>query len=91
MGLSREEWQMWRSEEIEVPIRAVTGETPRALFVVDEDESERAVAKSQIENLDDLLPQLRRSRANQEKESLVLCVPRWLAIDNGWADDEPPE
>lgn len=89
--MSPDEYREWKEEWVEIPILCVTGQSDKALFIQDQDDQRFAIGKSQIDNLEDLTSQLRRTRENQEKDKLVLVVPRWLAQRNGWEDDEPPE
>jgi hypothetical protein len=88
--MSREEYQAWKQETVSIPIDAVIKQTARALVLKVEGD-EVVVGMSVIENLEDLQGQLRRTIENQEKAELVVDVPRWLAHENGWEDDDPPD
>lgn len=92
--MSREEYRMWRQEPVDVPIVAVLQQTQAALVLLVKEgavEREVPVGMSVIENLDELQRQMRRTTDNQRKAELSVTVPRWLAIDNGWEDEEPDE
>lgn len=88
--MSREEFRQWKQEPVDIPIDAVIKQTDLALILKVYDD-EVAVGMSVIDNLEELQKQLRRTVENQEKDDLHVTVPRWLAQENGWEDDEPPE
>jgi len=69
-------------EAIEVEIEEIVQETDRAYLVLKEEE-EVWVAKSQIENLDEV------EEAHNAKESIPeIVVPRWLARANRWPEGD---
>lgn len=89
--MSKEEFEAWKEDPVEIPIQAVIKQTSASL-ILKVQEDEYPVGMSVIENLEDLQKQLRRTVENQERSGdLVVVVPRWLAHNNGWEDDEPPE
>ena len=45
------------------------------------------VAKSQIDNLDDILKHMAHPTSDSAKVDEVE-VPKWLAVDNGWIEED---
>jgi 3-deoxy-D-manno-octulosonic-acid transferase len=74
-----------RNESVAIEFDRLVRQTPKA-FLVEVEGEETWVAKSQVENEDELSAEL--LRPNHRKEGLdTLWVPRWLAQENGWIDD----
>jgi hypothetical protein len=86
MGMSREERREWREEIVSIEIDNLLKETPRAL-IVEVGGDAFAVGKGVVENADELIEQL-ELLPEERDDDLTLEVPRWLAIDNGWEDDD---
>jgi hypothetical protein len=73
-------------EWVEVPFDNLLAQTPKA-FLIEFDGDEYWVAKSQVDNTEALEEEM--SKPPQERgETDVIIVPRWVARQNGWLDDE---
>ena len=81
MKFSYEEKQETVSVEIDRLVRVLDRS-----FIILKDGEETPVARSQTENEDELLEDADRPLDEREVESIE--VPRWLALDNGWAEGE---
>jgi hypothetical protein len=75
-----------RDEFVDVTFDEILRQTDKA-FLVEVDGSEEWIAKSQVDNADELEEELRKPP--QKREGLdTISVPRWIAIQNGWLDEE---
>lgn len=74
-----------RDEFIDVTFDKLIRQSEKA-FLVSVEGDEEWVAKSQVDNTDELEAELRKPLDQRELDTI--SVPRWLAIQNGWADDE---
>lgn len=74
-----------RNEFVDVGFDLLIRQTEKA-FLVEVDGEETWVAKSQVDNADELSKELKQP--DHRKEGLdTLTVPKWLALENGWVDD----
>lgn len=74
-----------QDEPVDVSFEKILRQTEKA-FLVEVDGEETWVAKSQVENAAELSDDLRKPLNDRKVDSIT--VPRWLAVQNGWADDE---
>lgn len=81
-----------RSELVEVEFdellkQSKPGETDQGAILVEIDGDEYWVAKSQIDNVEELMEELDRP-AHRKEGLTTMEVPKWLACDNGWIDED---
>lgn len=74
-----------RDEFVDVTFDKLVRQSDKA-FLVEVDGEEEWIAKSQVDNCDELEEELKKPA--QKRELDTISVPRWIAIQNGWADDE---
>lgn len=72
-----------RDEFVDVKFESLLRQTEKA-FLVDVEGEEFWVAKSQVDNTDELEAELRKPGQGVD----TIKVPRWVALQNGWIDDE---
>lgn len=72
-------------ETVEVDYEQLIGQSEKA-FRMSIDGEECWVPKSQIEDVEELEEELKLP--DYKRRGGTITVPRWLAIKNGWADDE---
>jgi len=75
-----------RDEFIDITFDKIVRQSEKA-FLVSVEGGEEWVAKSQVDNADELEEELRKT-PSQRRGLDIISVPRWLAVQNGWADDE---
>jgi len=75
----------YRDEFVDAKFDKLICQSSKA-FKVDVEGEEFWVAKSKVDNTDELESELEKSP--HERELDIIKVPRWLAEQNGWLDDE---
>jgi hypothetical protein len=75
-----------RDEFIDVHFDNLLRQTDKA-FLVDVGGEEAWVAKSQVDNADELEAELKKP-AHKREGLDIIQVPKWIAAANGWVDDE---
>jgi len=58
----------------------------KGAFLIEVDGDEFWVAKSQVDNVDDLMEDLELPEYKRQESSIE--VPKWLAIENGWLEED---
>lgn len=74
-----------RSIPVFIDVDQFVRQTPNAVLLKIEGD-EYWVGKSQIENIDEVEEDLELPPTERKLDSIT--VPAWLAIDNGWIDEE---
>lgn len=74
-----------RNEWVEVGFDRLVCQT-KAAIIVEVEGDEYPVGKSVIDNCDDLEEDLKKPVYKRSESSIT--VPRWLAVQNGWIDEE---
>jgi len=62
------------------------GSHNQGAFLIEVDGDEFWVAKSQVDNVDELMDDLELPEHRREADSIE--VPKWLAVENGWLDED---
>lgn len=75
-----------RNELVDVHFDKLVHQTDKAFLVIVEDE-ETWVGKSEVDNADDLEAELALP-VNKRGDVDTIRVPKWLAVNNGWVDDD---
>ena len=76
------------NESVEVSIDRIILETDKS-FLVDKEGDEKFIAKSQIENLDEIEEAWEgRSKKGPLDDPPAIFVPRWLARENEWPEGD---
>lgn len=74
------------NEPIDLTFDKIVSQTEKA-FLVDIDGEQAWVAKSQVENAEELEEEF-KAPSHKRKGLDTITVPRWLAVANGWCDNE---
>ena len=74
-----------RNEFVDVEFDKLLRQTPQA-FIVEVEGDEYPVGKSQVDNKEELEEDLEKPA--WKREVSFITVPRWLAENNGWIDEE---
>lgn len=88
MGLSRAEYGEWKKEHTSIEYEELLGKTDASIIVMVMG-TKTFIGLSVLENEEELLECL-ENNTDPEGGKFVI-VPRWLAHNEGWEDDEPPE
>lgn len=73
-------------ELVDVAFDNLLRQTEKA-FLVDVEGEEAWVAKVQVDNADELEAKLEQPAHKQDGPNTIK-VPKWLAVSNGWIDDD---